>query len=81
MELNIKHRKSVYKIDTNDGVSLSIPIKFNSPDNPKFYDDANPKLDYFKSNGKIYRLDDRAGCNVPIISLNIQTKLEDLVYH
>lgn len=71
MKVNIEHKESIYKLDTDNGISLSIPIKFNSSNNPKFYDDTNPKLDYFKSNGKIYKIDNNAGCNVPIISLNI----------
>ena len=71
MKININYKKNIYEVDTRDGVPISIPIKFNNSKSPKFYDTTSPRLDYFKSGKKVYKIGNGAGCNVPTIYLNI----------
>jgi len=71
MKINIEHNNKKYQIDSNDGVSIAIPVQFNQNKHPKFYDESNPEKKYYKSNGVEYNVDQNAGCNVPLITINI----------
>ena len=71
MKINIEHNIKTYQIDSDDGVSISIPVQFNQNEHPKFYDESNPEKKYYKSNGIEYNVDQNAGCNVPLITMNI----------
>ena len=71
MDLILKYNKQIYKINTNQGLDISIPIQFNSDNNPKFYNEKDPINKYYKSNGVEYNLKNGGGCNVPTINMNI----------
>ena len=71
MKINIKHKKHKYEIDSNNGVDISIPVKFNADENPKFYDTSNPKKHYYESTGVEYNINMGAGCSVPLVTMNI----------
>ena len=71
MKIKIEHNNKIYQIDPNDGVSISIPVEFNGNEHPKFYDDSNPTKEYYKSNNIEYNLNQDAGCNVPLVTMNV----------
>ena len=71
MNIQIKHNSNQYEINSNEGIAISIPVKFNDSQNPKFYDTSNPEKKYYSSNGIEYSLSKGAGCNVPLINLNM----------
>jgi len=71
MKINITHNENEYQIDPENGTSISIPVKFNNNQNPKFYDVSNPEKKYFQSSGVEYNINKGAGCNVPTITMNI----------
>ena len=56
MKINIEHNIKKYQIDSNDGVSIAIPVQFNENKHPKFYDESNPEKKYYKSNGVEYNI-------------------------
>ena len=55
MKIKIEHNNNLYEITPNEGVSISIPMNFNDDDNPKFYDDNNPKKEFYTNNGIEYK--------------------------
>ena len=69
--MKIQINKKTYTIDSNSGIDISIPINFNSNENPKFYDSDIPKKKYYKYDDTEYSIDSGSGCNVPMIELNI----------
>ena len=71
MNIQIKHNSNQYEINSNEGIAISIPVKFNDSQNPKFYDTSNPEKRYYSSDGIEYSLSKGAGCNVPLINMNI----------
>tara|TARA_A100001015_G_scaffold284439_1_gene350890 strand:- start:1020 stop:1805 length:786 start_codon:yes stop_codon:yes gene_type:complete len=71
MNINIEYNKKVYRINSNHGKSISIPMNFNSNNNPKFYDESNPIKEPYTSNDVKYNINNNASCNVPIIKFNI----------
>lgn len=71
MKINIEHNNKLYEIKPDDGVSISIPIHFNNDNNPKFYDERNPKKEFYTDNDVEYKVKNNSGCNVPFIKLNI----------
>ena len=71
MNIQIKHNSNQYEINSNEGIAISIPVKFNDSQNPKFYDTSNPEKKYYSSDGIEYSLSKGAGCNVPLINMNI----------
>ena len=54
MKINIEHNRKTYQIDSDDGIRNSIPVQFNQNEHPKFYDESNPKKEYYKSNNIEY---------------------------
>ena len=71
MKINIKYNDCIYEINSQDGEDISIPVEFNKDNNPKFYDRSNPEIKYYKSDNIEYSLSQGAGCNVPIITMNV----------
>ena len=71
MKINIEHNNNKYEINSEDGVSISIPMHFNNDNNPKFYDENNPKREFYTDNDVEYKLEKNSGCNVPLIKLNV----------
>ena len=71
MKIQIEHNNRLYKINSNEGTRISIPMNFNKDQNPKFYDTNNPEKKYYSSNQVEYSLSRGAGCNVPLINMNI----------
>ena len=71
MILQIKHNNETYEINSNDGITISIPVNFNDNRNPKFYDTEEPSKEYYKLENNEYKISAGGGCNVPLINLNI----------
>ena len=71
MKISISHNKKIYTVDPKQGIDISIPVKFNDNQNPKFYDESYPKKEYYNYNNIEYTIEKGAGCNVPLISMNI----------
>ena len=71
MKIKIEHNNNLYEITPNEGVSISIPMNFNDDDNPKFYDENNPKKEFYTNNGIEYKVNDNTGCNVPLVQFNV----------
>ena len=71
MKIQIEHNNQLYEINGNEGTGISIPVNFNKDQNPKFYDINNPQKKYYLSNQVEYSLSKGAGCNVPLINMNI----------
>ena len=71
MKINIEYNEETYEINSSEGIDISIPVKFNEDKNPKFYDISSPKKRYYKSNNIEYNLKKGAGCNVPLINMNV----------
>ena len=71
MKIKIDNNNNIYSIDSQSGVDISIPMKFNDNQNPKFYDLSNPVKRYYKSGDNEYSLNKGGGCNVPMIKLNV----------
>ena len=71
MNVKIEYNKKVYEINSNHGKSISIPMNFNSNNNPKFYDESNPTKESYTSNDITYDINKDAGCNVPVVKFNV----------
>ena len=71
MKIQIEHNHKLYEINSDEGTSISIPVNFNKDLNPKFYDTNNPEKKYYLSDKVEYNLSKGAGCNVPLINMNI----------
>ena len=70
MIVEINLNKKIYEIDTSNSYDLSIPLDFKNK-KINFYDDKSLSIDYLKYSEKEFSLEKNAGCNVPIIHLNI----------
>ena len=71
MKVKIEYNEKVYQINPDEGIDISISVKFNENKNPKFYDMSPPQKKYYKYNDIEYNVDKGAGCNVPLINMNI----------
>ena len=71
MKINIEHNNKLYQIDPKDGISISIPMNFNDSNNPKFYDESNPKKEFYTYNDIEYNMNRNAGCDVPLVKFNV----------
>ena len=69
--MKIKIDNNIYSFDSESGIDISIPMKFNDNQNPKFYDPSTPVKRYYTYKNTEYSIDKGAGCNVPLIELNI----------
>ena len=67
----IEIEKTIYRIDLNKFHDLSIPIDIDTP-SPTFYDKEPLKIHHYKDEkNQIWKLEDGAACNIPVINLNI----------
>ena len=71
MLINISYNNKTYTFNPEEGIDISIPVNFNNNQNPKFYDESSPQKEYYKYNNTEYSIDKDAGCNVPLIHMNI----------
>ena len=71
MLINISYNNKTYTFNPKEGIDISIPVNFNNNQNPKFYDESSPQKEYYKYNNTEYSIDKDAGCNVPLIHMNI----------
>ena len=71
MNVSIEYNKKAYRINSNNGESITIPMNFNSNNNPKFYDESNPIKESYTSNDITYDIEKNAGCNVPVVKFNV----------
>ena len=71
MNIKIELDNKSYSVNIDKGIDLSIPTDFKTDDGPRFYEKRNPELNYYTESDKEYNLENGAGCNVPIIKLNI----------
>ena len=71
MKIKIEHNNKLYQINSRDGISISIPMNFNDDNNPKFYDETNPKKEFYTYNDIEYNVNNNAGCNVPLVKFNV----------
>ena len=71
MNVTIEYNNKAYKINSNNGESISIPMNFNSNNNPKFYDESNPIKESYTSNDITYDIEKNPGCNVPVVKFNV----------
>ncbi|MAQ43634.1 MAG: hypothetical protein CMG25_04020 [Candidatus Marinimicrobia bacterium] len=71
MKMTIRYNSTTYNIDSNTGIDISIPVNFNENLNPKFYDTSYPQRQYYKEGNREYNIKKGAGCNVPMITMNI----------
>ena len=71
MKIKIEYNDKIYGMNSDEGIDISISVKFNEDQNPKFYDTSFPQKKYYKYNNIEYNVDKGAGCNVPLINMNI----------
>jgi len=69
--MKIRFKNKDYILDTNRSIDISIPVNFNTSNNPKFYDTSLPEVSYYHFNNVEYSLNEKGSCNVPIVKLNI----------
>ena len=70
MKIKILHQNFEYKIESSQGLDLSIPYFFNG-NQPNFYDVEKGRLSYLKTEANTWSVKDGGSCNVPEISMNI----------
>jgi len=68
--IQVVHNNSLFKINPDDVVDLSIPYHFNG-DQPNFYNVKKGELTYLKTGETSWSVASGEGCNVPEISMNI----------
>ena len=69
--MKITINNNMYSFDSEAGIDISIPMQFNDNQNPKFYDSSKPIKRYYTFEDSEHSLDKGAGCNVPLIELNV----------
>ena len=70
-DMKITIDNNIYSFDSAAGIDISIPMQFNKNQNPKFYDSSKPIKRYYTFDENEYSIDTGAGCNVPLIELNV----------
>ena len=68
--IQIIHNNSIFKINPEDVVDLSIPYQFNG-EQPNFYNVKKGELTFLKTGETSWSVASGEGCNVPEIAMNI----------